>query len=95
MIVNTILDNVALTSSDVGDTFYPKTSLFREGVFQVEFASGTGSIDLQGKLHPDAPWELVQAFTGSDAVTVALMPLMRVSCPTSSSLVASAWLQHG
>lgn len=95
MIVNTILDAVSLTALDVGATFHPKTSMFREGVFQVEFASGTGGIKIEGKLHPDAPWELVQAFTGSDAVTVALMPIMRVNCTASSSLIASAWLQHG
>jgi hypothetical protein len=94
MQVITLLDGVALSVNDTSATVNPQIRYHREGLYQFTLTSGSGTVILQGKLHPDAAWEDIQSLSGSDAVTVALFPIMQLKCTVSSSLIGSAWLQH-
>ena len=44
-----------------------------EGIFQTEFESdaGTGDVNLQGRLHSDAPWQTLVTHTASNSAVVA------------------------
>lgn len=86
----------AVTTDVSSAAVNPQITTFREGVFQTEFESdaGTGNVVLEGKLHPDAPWETIVTDTVSNAQTVALFPYMRVTTNTISGATINCWLQY-
>ena len=89
--VITLLDGV--TTNLNGSLAYPQFDGLGEGLFQTEFTAGSGDIELQGRVHPDAVWQEVTTHSdSSDAEIVALFPNMRAVTSGLSSATVSAWL---
>ena len=92
MRILTMLEGVTTNSN--GTVMNPQSPAFGEGIFQTEFTAGSGDIELQGRLRPDAVWQEITTHSdSSDAEVVALFPEMRC-CDQSglSSATVSAWL---
>ena len=86
-----LLDGV--TTNLNGAVMYPQSEGFGEGIFQSEFTAGSGDIELQGRVTPDAVWQEVTTHSdSSDAEVVALFPNMRCVTSGLSSATVSAWL---
>ena len=66
-----------------------------EGVFQTEFegGTGTGSVTLQGRIRPQAPWVNILTHTASNAGAVVLFPEVRVTFENmAGSATINCWL---
>ncbi len=82
-----------VTTNTSGVAVNPQVDRFREGVVQTEFEAGTGNVLIEGRLVPDAPWELIVTETESNAQTVALFPYMRATTSAISGATVNVWLQ--
>lgn len=92
MRVTTLMSGV--TTNVSGTTYSPQIRTIREGIVQTSISGGTVNVVLEGKLHPDAPWQTIVTETASNAQTVAIFPYMRASTNTISGATVSVWLQH-
>ena len=75
------------TSNIIRPTKYQHRSNQTKGLFQLDWT--TGSVTLEGRLSPDAPWMVViTAMTANTIQEVLLYNEMRLV----STLIATAWL---
>lgn len=65
----------------------------RDGLFQIDIASGTATVVLQGRLDDNADWDTLATLSADGASqTVRLYPLMRANVTAISGATVSAWL---
>lgn len=96
-----IYDSVGspVTGTDTGEVFELNKARYQTGSVQVDFISGTGSVQVQGRVVDQGGWEnLLDPAASSDKVypaSVVLLPYMRVRISTATDLEVQVWrLEH-
>lgn len=62
------------------------------GIFQISFGGGSGSVVLQGRVHPDMAWVDILTFTTDDAQRVTLFPFMQAVASGLTAANVNAYL---
>ena len=67
-----------------------------EFVVQIDIATGTGTVAVQGKLHEDASWETIQEITEIDGQihVYARVPYVRFNVTANVGSTINCWIAH-
>ncbi|MDP6740067.1 MAG: hypothetical protein QF404_08645 [Planctomycetota bacterium] len=95
--VHVMFDDTVGSGSQNGTAVFPRAHKDEAGILQVEISSGSGTIQIQGRLAPDASFEsiLSPGLTASGYRTdIPIMPEMRVTVGGATDAVVKAWLME-
>lgn len=86
-----------VTTTATGTAYAPNNAAYgasnKDGIFQIDIASGTATVLLEGRVNDVADWQTVASLSSDGATQiVTLYPLMRARVSAISGATVSAWL---
>lgn len=87
----------AVTTTVTGTAYAPNNAAYgasnKDGIFQIDIASGTATVVLEGRVVDTADWVTLATLSADGASQiVTLYPLMRARVSAISGATVSAWL---